>query len=69
MLSTGASNQTIWIEDGQEVWPCRCGETHRGDYGPYDFGHHNCDHGPMWFMEDIEPTVMCSQCGQGWELA
>ena len=65
-ITTSASNHTIWFENGEQVWPCRCGETHRGDYAAYDWIHHNCEHGPMWVMYD-EALVRCSGCGAGWE--
>ena len=69
MITTGTSNHTIWIEDGEEVYPCRCGETHRGDYAPYDFAHHNCEQGPMWLEGLDVGLIMCSECGQSFEVA
>lgn len=61
-IQTGASNTTIHVEDGERVYPCLCGETHRGDYAIYDYGHHTCRHGDeLWPMDDGE--VLCSQCG------
>ncbi|MFA7265749.1 MAG: hypothetical protein WC054_05505 [Candidatus Nanopelagicales bacterium] len=62
-MSTGHSNYTIYIEDGQEVYPCRCGETHRGDYAIYDYGHHNCTHTAPLVNIDITDVLMCPQCG------
>lgn len=62
MIQTGTDTRTIWVEDGEEVYPCPCGETHRGDYALYDYSMHVCRHGDeLWFMEDI--GVLCSQCG------
>ncbi len=72
MIQTGASNYTVWIEDGQEVYPCPCGETHRGDYAFYDYSHHTCPHGdelwPMEFWAGVADAgrgneILCSQCG------
>ena len=45
-------------------FPCRCGETHKGDYGIYDYGHHMCFHDkyPLtWLEKPI--SAMCIQCG------
>ena len=41
---TGSETPIIYIEDGEQVYPCRCGETHRGPYALYDYGHHTCFH-------------------------
>jgi len=66
VIQTGTSNRTIWVEDGEEVYPCPCGETHRGPYASYDYGHHTCRHGDeLWPMDDEGQgvEVLCSQCG------
>ncbi len=66
MIQTGTSNRTIYLEDGEEVYPCPCGETHRGDYGIYDYIQHTCRHGDeLWPMDDEGQgvEVLCSQCG------
>lgn len=66
MIQTGSSNITIYIEDGEEVYPCLCGETHRGPYASYDYGHHTCPHGQeLWSMDELGGfrDVLCSQCG------
>jgi CDGSH-type Zn-finger protein len=69
-LSYGTSNHTVWIEDGEEVFPCRCGQTHRGMYAETDWIRHNHDHGPeLTSMHDLDPEVfdanhlICS-CGK-----
>lgn len=62
MITTGASNLSIWLEDGQVVYPCPCGETHRGDYAFEDYNHHTCLHGGvLWNVEGL--GVLCSDCG------
>ena len=68
-LTADCNSMTIHLEDGQQVYPCRCGETHRGEYAMEDFAHHNClheeklldwsDHGGG------ERGLLCPQCGQG----
>ena len=66
---TGESNITINIEDGKQVYPCRCGETHRGDYGAYDYYHHNCFHeGRLWgsLVEENVIQAICPDCGMSW---
>ncbi|MEE9569458.1 MAG: hypothetical protein V3W37_08735 [Candidatus Binatia bacterium] len=64
MIQTGTSNSTIWIENGEEVYPCSCGETHRGDYAFYDWIRHICRHGDeLWDLSEDGLGMMCSQCG------
>jgi hypothetical protein len=62
-VTTGSENYTKYFEDGEEVWPCRCGETHRGDYGFYDFIHHNCDHDDIVVVHDFS-FGYCGGCGK-----
>jgi CDGSH-type Zn-finger protein len=59
---TDSTNQTIWIEDGEEVYPCRCGETHRGDYALYTVMHHEHDHDEVFW--DIADIGICTGCGK-----
>jgi hypothetical protein len=63
-MSTTASNYTIHLDaEGQEIYPCRCGEIHAGPYGIYDHGHHNCFHDqPLMPIAD-GLSLMCPQCG------
>ena len=43
--TTGTANNMVYtVEDGKAVYPCWCGETHRGDYALEAFHHHNCTH-------------------------
>ncbi len=65
VAETGTSNYTIQIEDGKQVYPCRCGETHRGDYAIYDYGHHNCDH-PSPLLHTGDGQLICPECGNVW---
>ena len=63
-----SSDPTIHINsDGKRVYPCRCGQTHSGDYGVYDWGHHNCFHNSP--LHEIDPEnvpgyLMCPACGK-----
>lgn len=54
-------------------YPCRCGQTHTGDYAYEDWNHHMCFHDEeMWaFWKDAsqgEIMVVCSICGNSWLL-
>jgi len=50
-----------------QVYPCRCGVTHEGDYALYDFGHHECFHDET--LLDIGlGQVICPQCGNVWNV-
>lgn len=65
---TGTAGITTWVEDGKEVFPCRCGTTHRGDYGFYDYMHHNCFHTSdlidlSYPHMKLRTYLMCPDCG------
>ena len=66
--STGTASRTHWFDaDGNEEFPCHCGEVHRGDYALYDFGHHVCLHRGGLFVlnpEDAPDQLICGSCGQ-----
>ena len=49
-----------------QVFPCRCGETHRGEYAAEDYAHHNCFHGPL--MVRLDNQAICVLCGAVFEL-
>lgn len=54
--------------DGQrtvEVFPCRCGRTHRSDidYDIEEYAEHNCFHRDLIGSSDWPGTVMCGECG------
>ena len=62
---------TIDLEDGKEVYPCRCGETHRGEYALHDYMHHNCLHDAP--LVDIGSDIgisqlICPVCGKVWSV-
>mgnify|MGYP001620048011 CR=1 FL=1 len=62
MSYSSTTGTTLHFEDGKQVFPCRCGQTHRGPYAVYDYGHHNCLHeAPLW---ELEPGwAICAACG------
>ena len=60
------SAETTVTEDGQQVYPCRCGKTHRGVYALYDYMHHECYHTeyPLVWLDDDRDTLLCGSCGE-----
>lgn len=65
-------NETIHINsDGEREYPCRCGQTHKGDYAVYDWGHHNCFHNePLHVLDEAIPGyLMCPSCGKTFWIA
>ena len=69
MILTGSQARTITFENGEQVYPCRCQETHRGDYAVYDYAHHNCFHedelSGFWLEKDTIQAI-CPLCGMSW---
>jgi len=66
MIRTGTNNFTYYYEGNERVFPCRCGETHRGEYAHWDWVHHECLHsGRLWALEEIEgiKQFLCADCG------
>lgn len=59
-------SQTFYIDDGEQVYPCRCGTTHRGPYAIYDYGHHNCYHDAPLLPsgQDNINQLLCPRCGE-----
>lgn len=60
---------TLVLEDGQRVYPCWCGETHRGAWAAETWSHHNCLHreplvtlGPAQELGTIQ--TVCGLCGK-----
>lgn len=62
MNQTGTNAYTRYFEDGEEVYPCRCGEIHRGDYAIEDCNHHECFHREP--LIKIEEQLICPVCGE-----
>ena len=66
---TSTSGQAIYIEDGQQVYPCRCGEIHRGDYACEQWNHHECFHrSPLVDISapdlPLRSYLICMDCGE-----
>ena len=77
MTSSGGSNSpTIHVnQQGERVYPCRCGETHSGQYAAEDFAHHNCAHDATLVclsdqsaLDVGDYDVMCPMCGAMWNV-
>jgi len=70
-IATSANNPTAHFENGVLVYPCRCGETHRGEYAAYDFGHHECLHDVRLILETVaaHPLAICPACGKSWQMS
>lgn len=71
MSAATSVNSTLYFDfiegKAERIFPCRCGETHRGPYGIYDYGHHNCFHDSplVRVAPDEEPDyLMCPDCGK-----
>lgn len=66
---TGTDTFTEYFEDGERVYPCVCGETHRGENAINEWLHHNCFHlnDLIGFAVDEKTyQVLCPQCGMSW---
>lgn len=55
----------------EQVYPCCCGETHRGPWGVYDHLHHNCRHRDIDVVPFSLPVkdmdtlwLLCEDCGE-----
>lgn len=68
MSTWTASNEVIHVEGGEQIYPCRCGETHRGPYAAYDYGHHNCFHRAALSRLGAD-DLMCPECGEMFRLS
>ena len=69
-MATGVSPTcTIHLEGPpgalEQACPCRCGQTHRGDYAIYDHGRHNCLHSePLMRFPEMDDWYVCGECGE-----
>lgn len=66
---TGSNARTIYIEDGERVYPCRCGETHQGLLGAAKRVEHKCFHEPPLIRFGPQyDYVVCASCGVSWRV-
>lgn len=67
--SAATNAVTVHVEDGERVFPCYCGETHRGQYAAEDWAHHNCLHTSALMLIDaaLSDVFMCPDCGRVFE--
>lgn len=52
----------------QQVYPCRCGETHLGEYAAETWAHHNCFHDAELLVDACDDQAICSLCGEVFRL-
>ena len=77
MNHTESSSTTSVYENGERVFPCRCGLTHRGNYALEDYMHHDCLHETDLLdmnrlggvPEQDWPHLICRECGKTWLVA
>ena len=62
-ITSCAEEATIHMDGSERVYPCRCGETHRGEYGHYDYCHHICFHDAGLFRL-ADDSFVCVECGK-----
>jgi len=70
MLMTSAIGTTHIYENGERVWPCRCGKTHRGAYAQEDWAMHQCLHQADLMVSELSDgnyQVLCPDCGASWK--
>ncbi len=68
VVKTDTTNYTTFFnEQGEQVFPCRCGETHEGFYACEDYLRHECLH--KTDLIDMEHgLVICMDCGNTWRV-
>ena len=71
MNKSGTASQTLYFGNGEEVYPCRCGQVHRGNYAVEDWNHHNCLHKEPLFRLPLVGKrwqAICMECGQMFQV-
>jgi len=63
--ATSANQPTIFVEGNKPVFPCRCGQTHRGDYACEDMMKHECLHNCALIRLTAD-VGYCPLCGTSW---
>ena len=49
------------------IYPCRCGEIHRGEYACERFLEHECFHDDVMISQGLK-EVACGSCGKFFDL-
>ena len=63
IITTGSTNYTLHFDGAERVYPCRCGQTHCGDYAFEDWNHHDCFHESELILLCDEQAI-CGECGK-----
>ena len=64
MTSANPDHHYIGLE---RVYPCRCGQTHAGQWAFEEWAHHNCYHEGEWCvfpLGDGLHQLICVDCGK-----
>ena len=64
---TLSNNQPYFYEDGERIYPCICGKTHRGQYAVNEYRYHNCLHETDLLVIGNSQAI-CPDCGMAWRL-
>ncbi len=63
-----SNNSTICLDNsGVQIFPCRCGQIHRGEYAPFVYAQHDCLHDTDLMLIG-EHQAICPLCGESWKL-
>ena len=66
---SGKASTFSFKANGEQVYPCRCGQVHQGDFALYDYAHHNCFHdSPLWDT-GVDGLLLCPDCGKAFCVA
>lgn len=68
-ISATYSGTSAVYDNGERVYPCRCGQIHRGDYAEYDFAHHECFHDSPLIPNGDQSDFLCADCGKAFHIA
>ena len=63
-ISSNSVSTDFFDKDGNQYWPCWCGE-HRGQYGIEDWLQHHCSHdAPLLGIDKDINQLICVECGK-----
>ena len=76
ILTTASSVAKVQIFDlnidestVEQIYPCRCGQVHRGDYAQETYLHHQCLHEADLILVEAgshQFQAICPLCGMTW---